>query len=66
VISDHIGLSVSDCERSKQFFATALAAGGSDNGSPGIREIYHPNCHGRFVIASDGRNVETVCRNPEK
>jgi catechol 2,3-dioxygenase-like lactoylglutathione lyase family enzyme len=122
MIIDHIGLSVSDYERSKQFFRQALAplgielvmefggwagfgksdkpelwltregsvqgpmhiaflaenraqveafhtaaleAGGSDNGPPGIREVYHPNYYGAFVIGPDGHNVEAVCHKAE-
>ena len=32
------------------FYQAALTAGGKDNGAPGIREIYHPNYFGAFVI----------------
>lgn len=65
MILDHIGLNVSDADRSKSFFADALAAGGSDNGAPGVRTIYHPDDYGRFVIARDVHNVEAVCHTPE-
>jgi catechol 2,3-dioxygenase-like lactoylglutathione lyase family enzyme len=47
------------------FHAAALAAGGTDNGPPGIREIYHPNYFGAFVLGPDGHNVEAVCHRPE-
>lgn len=43
------------------FHAAALAAGGHDNGAPGIREDYSPNYYAAFVIDPDGNNVETVC-----
>jgi catechol 2,3-dioxygenase-like lactoylglutathione lyase family enzyme len=43
------------------FHAAALAAGGSDNGAPGIREQYHPTYYGAFVLDPDGNNVEAVC-----
>jgi len=49
----------------RAFHAAALAAGGRDNGAPGIREIYHPNYYGAFVIGPDGHNVEAVCHRPE-
>jgi catechol 2,3-dioxygenase-like lactoylglutathione lyase family enzyme len=65
MIIDHIGLAVSDYDKSKQFFCRALAAGGTDNGPPGIREIYHPDYYGAFVIGPDGHNVEAVCHRPE-
>jgi len=48
-----------------QFYAAALAAGGKDNGPPGIREIYHPNYYGAFVLDPDGNNIEAVCHMPE-
>lgn len=47
------------------FHAAALAAGGKDNGAPGIRENYHPNYYAAFVIDPDGMNVEAVCHTPE-
>lgn len=47
------------------FHAAALAAGGRDNGAPGIREDYHPNYYAAFVIDPDGMNVEAVCHKPE-
>jgi catechol 2,3-dioxygenase-like lactoylglutathione lyase family enzyme len=42
------------------FFAAALAAGGRDNGKPGLRPEYHPGYYGAFVIDPDGHNVEAV------
>ncbi len=47
------------------FHAAALAAGGRDNGAPGLRPHYHPNYYGAFVFDPDGNNVEAVCRRPE-
>lgn len=46
------------------FHAAALAAGGVDNGAPGIRAHYHPNYYGAFVLDPDGHNIEAVCRKP--
>lgn len=43
------------------FHAAALAAGGRDNGGPGVREIYHPHYYGAFVLDPDGHNIEAVC-----
>jgi catechol 2,3-dioxygenase-like lactoylglutathione lyase family enzyme len=43
------------------FYAAAIAAGGKDNGAPGVRAHYHPNYYGAFVIDPDGHNVEAVC-----
>jgi catechol 2,3-dioxygenase-like lactoylglutathione lyase family enzyme len=44
-----------------QFHAAALAAGGRDNGEPGIREDYSANYYAAFVFDPDGNNVEAVC-----
>ncbi|MEK6251133.1 MAG: VOC family protein [Actinomycetota bacterium] len=53
------------------FHEAALAAGGRDNGGPGVREIYHPHYygafvldHGAFVLDPDGHNIEVVCHQP--
>jgi catechol 2,3-dioxygenase-like lactoylglutathione lyase family enzyme len=43
------------------FHAAAIAAGGTDNGPPGIRAHYHPNYYGAFVKDPDGHNIEAVC-----
>jgi catechol 2,3-dioxygenase-like lactoylglutathione lyase family enzyme len=42
------------------FHAAAVAAGGTDNGAPGPRPIYHPGYYGAFVLDPDGNNVEAV------
>ncbi len=47
------------------FYKEAIAAGGTDNGAPGIRGHYHPNYYGAFVKDFDGHNVEVVCHKPE-
>lgn len=48
-----------------QFYKAAIAAGGKDNGAPGIREIYHPTYYGAFVLDPDGHNIEAVCHDAE-
>ena len=45
--------------------AAALAAGGTDNGAPGLREDYHPNYYGAFFLDPDGNNIEAVCHRPQ-
>lgn len=47
------------------FYKAALAAGGRDNGAPGLREHYHPAYYAAFVRDPDGHNVEAVCHKPE-
>lgn len=47
------------------FHQAALAAGGADNGAPGLRPMYHPTYYGAFVLDPDGHNIEAVCHRPE-
>ena len=47
------------------FHRAALAAGGRDNGAPGVRTQYNANYYAAFVIAPDGHNIEAVCQSPE-
>ena len=46
------------------FYTAALAAGGKDNGAPGLRPQYHANYYAAFVIGPDGHNIEAVCHAP--
>lgn len=46
------------------FYQAALAAGGRDNGAPGLRPHYHPDYYGAFVLDPDGHNIEVVCHLP--
>jgi catechol 2,3-dioxygenase-like lactoylglutathione lyase family enzyme len=46
------------------FYRAALAAGGKDNGAPGLRPHYHPNYYAAFVLDPDGHNVEALCHGP--
>jgi catechol 2,3-dioxygenase-like lactoylglutathione lyase family enzyme len=43
------------------FHAAALAAGGADNGPPGLRLDYHPSYYAAFAFDASGHNVEAVC-----
>jgi catechol 2,3-dioxygenase-like lactoylglutathione lyase family enzyme len=61
----HIAFIADSRDQVRAFYAAAMAAGGTDNGPPGIREIYHPNYFGAFVIGPDGHNVEAVCHKAE-
>jgi catechol 2,3-dioxygenase-like lactoylglutathione lyase family enzyme len=47
------------------FHRAALAAGGRDNGAPGLRPHYHADYYGAFVLDPDGYNIEAVCHAPE-
>ena len=61
----HIGFVADTREQVRRFYDAAIAAGGKDNGPPGLREHYHPNYYGAFVIGPDGHNLEAVCHKPE-
>ena len=61
----HLAFTAADRAQVRAFHAAALAAGGRDNGAPGIRAHYHPNYYGAFVLDPDGHNVEAVCHKPE-
>ncbi len=45
----------------RTFYDAAIAAGGKDNGSPGVRAHYHEHYYGAFVHDPDGHNIEAVC-----
>ena len=40
------------------FHATAMAAGGNDNGAPGLRPVYDPDYYAAFIIDPDGYRIE--------
>jgi catechol 2,3-dioxygenase-like lactoylglutathione lyase family enzyme len=61
----HIAFRAETREQVRAFHRAALAAGGRDNGAPGLRPRYHPNYYGAFVYDPDGHNVEAVCHQPE-
>ncbi len=61
----HVAFTAPDRATVDAFHAAALAAGGTDNGAPGIREHYHPTYYGAFVLDPDGNNIEAVCHRPE-
>jgi catechol 2,3-dioxygenase-like lactoylglutathione lyase family enzyme len=60
----HVAFAVEDRATVDAFHAAALAAGGTDNGAPGVREIYHPHYYGAYVLDPDGNNIEAVCHKP--
>jgi catechol 2,3-dioxygenase-like lactoylglutathione lyase family enzyme len=60
----HIAFTAPDRATVDTFHRTALAAGGRDNGAPGLRPQYHPNYYGAFVLDPDGHNIEAVCHQP--
>ncbi len=61
----HIAFTSRDRATVDAFYAAALAAGGTDNGAPGLRGDYHPNYYAAFVLDPDGNNIEAVCHRPQ-
>jgi catechol 2,3-dioxygenase-like lactoylglutathione lyase family enzyme len=61
----HVAFAAGDRKSVVAFHEAGLAAGGSDNGAPGVRAIYHPHYYGAFLTDPDGNNVEAVCHAPE-
>ena len=57
----HIAFIAESRAQVDEFYKAALAAGATCNGEPGIREIYHSDYYGAFVIDPDGHNIEAVC-----
>lgn len=57
----HVCFRARDRETVEAFHTAALAAGGTDNGPPGVREFYHPTYYGAFALDPDGNNIEAVC-----
>jgi catechol 2,3-dioxygenase-like lactoylglutathione lyase family enzyme len=60
----HIAFVASSREEVDAFYRAALAAGGKDNGAPGLRPHYHANYYAAFVVGPDGHNIEAVCHQP--
>ena len=57
----HVAFVAPDRATVDAFHRAALAAGGRDNGAPGLRPQYHGGYYGAFVLDPDGHNVEAVC-----
>jgi catechol 2,3-dioxygenase-like lactoylglutathione lyase family enzyme len=60
----HVAFVAASRKQVDAFFSAAIAAGGRDNGKPGIRPHYHANYYGAFVFDRDGNNIEAVCHSP--
>jgi catechol 2,3-dioxygenase-like lactoylglutathione lyase family enzyme len=61
----HVAMLAPDRATVRRFYEVALAAGGRDNGAPGLRPQYSPNYYGAFVLDPDGVNLEAVCFGKE-
>ena len=63
--STHVAFAASSRAAVDAFHRAALAAGGRDNGAPGLRPHYHEHYYGAFVFDPDGHNIEAVCHVPQ-
>jgi catechol 2,3-dioxygenase-like lactoylglutathione lyase family enzyme len=61
----HVSFAANTRAQVDAFHVAALAAGGRDNGAPGLRPQYHEHYYGAFVLDPDGHNIEAVCHTPE-
>jgi catechol 2,3-dioxygenase-like lactoylglutathione lyase family enzyme len=59
----HLAFQAASRDAVDQFHRAALAAGGRDNGAPGLR-AYHPGYYAAFVLDPDGNNIEAVYHGP--
>jgi catechol 2,3-dioxygenase-like lactoylglutathione lyase family enzyme len=57
----HIAITAKDRATVDAFHQAAIAAGGTDNGAPGLRAHYHPDYYAAFVLDPDRHNIEAVC-----
>jgi catechol 2,3-dioxygenase-like lactoylglutathione lyase family enzyme len=60
----HVAIVTKSRKNVDAFYAAAIAAGGKDNGPPGMRPHYHEHYYGAFVLDLDGHNIEAVCHEP--
>tara|TARA_R110002124_G_scaffold63350_42_gene173502 strand:+ start:21094 stop:21477 length:384 start_codon:yes stop_codon:yes gene_type:complete len=60
----HFAFSAATRDQVDAFYGAAIAAGGVDNGKPGLRPHYHASYYGAFVRDLDGNNIEAVCHAP--
>ena len=61
----HVALRSPDQRTVDAFHEAALAAGGTDNGPPGIRRVYHDHYYGAYALDPDGNNIEAVTHSSE-
>lgn len=59
----HVAFECPDRETVERFHEDGLAAGGADNGAPGIRSQYDENYYAAYVLDADGNNIEAVCHH---
>src|SRR5262249_54658250 len=61
----HVAFSAPDRASVDAFYEAAVAAGGKDNGAPGLRPHYHETYYAAYVHDPDGNNIEAGCPTPQ-
>jgi catechol 2,3-dioxygenase-like lactoylglutathione lyase family enzyme len=61
----HVAFNAPDRPAVDAFYEAAVAAGGRDNGAPGLRPHYHEAYYAAYVHDPDGNNIEAVTHKPE-
>jgi len=61
----HVAFGAPDRAAVDAFYEAATAAGGKDNGAPGLRPHYHESFYAAYVQDPDGNNIEAVTHRPE-
>ena len=61
----HVAFNAENRPTVDAFYQAAIAAGGKDNGKPGLRPHYHRDYYGAFIIDPDGNNIEAVSHQPQ-
>lgn len=59
----HIGFAAKSEAEVNAFYAAAVAAGASDNGSPGPRLYYDPRYYAAGILDPDGYSIEVVYKD---
>lgn len=60
----HIAFRVNSRKQVESFYQAAIAAGGKDNGEPGLTPKHGPDYYSAYVFDPDGHNIEAVCWEP--
>jgi catechol 2,3-dioxygenase-like lactoylglutathione lyase family enzyme len=63
--ASHFAFSAPDRAAVEAFYEAAMAAGGKDNGAPGLRPHYHETYYAAYIHDADGNNIEAVTHRPE-
>ena len=62
----HVAFGARNAGEVNAFYEAAMAAGGTDNGKPGIRPDYHDKYYAAYVRDPDGNNIEAVWQGQEE